>query len=58
MIVAPALTTPGADLAEVMVALALGDGEPLKDIPGIEEGRNVEPRMIWAERWKTVSIVA
>ncbi|KAH7107412.1 hypothetical protein BKA62DRAFT_824920 [Auriculariales sp. MPI-PUGE-AT-0066] len=51
----PGLTSPTPELSRVLVDLALGDGEPLKDAHGIEDnGRVIRSQAIRTANWEDI----
>lgn len=51
----PSYTSPTPELARVLVDLAMGDGEPLREAPGIEAGGTVvRSKAIRTAQWESV----
>ena len=51
----PSQTSPTPELSRVLVDLALGDGKPLRDAPGIEAGgRTVRSKAIRTAQWESI----
>ena len=51
----PGQTSPTPELSRALVDLALGDGKPLKDAPGIEAGgRTVRSNALRTAQWESI----